>query len=66
MKNEYLGLRKFQKVLRVKRRGIMKFYFACIVRCIGLCHYYQYLGQGTTATTISTALHADLGNFGHT
>jgi len=24
------------------------------------------VGQGTTATTISTALHADLGNFGHT
>jgi len=23
------------------------------------------VGQGTTATTISTALHADLGNFGH-
>jgi hypothetical protein len=24
------------------------------------------VGQGTTATTISTALHAGLGNFGHT
>ena len=24
------------------------------------------VGQGTTATTILTALHADLGNFGHT
>ena len=29
-------------------------------------HNQSARGQGATATTISTALHADLGNFGHT
>jgi hypothetical protein len=25
----------------MENEQILGFYFACIVRCIGLCHYYQ-------------------------
>jgi len=30
-----------EKPLKDLNLGCHKFYFACIVRCIGLCHYYQ-------------------------
>jgi hypothetical protein len=30
-----------KRIILIAKQVIVQFYSACIVRCIGLCHYYQ-------------------------
>jgi len=56
-------------MLMVMREGIVVAHLTRLVHMhMATTNLLQMIsvGQGTTATTISTALHANLGNFGHT